>query len=323
MLTLENKFNLVRWTFILISIYYIVRVAISYIRTKGLPLILKLASIPVFFGMASFADMYWIEPYWIRIERVVIKDLELATVLAGIKMIQISDIHIGNGIGYRERQLIEKVNELKPDILFITGDFFSIATGPDAAVQLKAISGLISSLKASVGIFGVLGNYDGYLSSNPERLQAMKRAGIDILVNESRRILLPNGQVLWLAGLHETSSAQNQGDMSYVYRTLEIIPDNSPVILLNHYPDIFGKASTAGVNLVLAGHTHGGQIGLPFLIHMSNSANKSPFMRGLFYSGKTTMYVNRGIGTTNIPVRYLCSPEITVFEFVGKPERLS
>jgi len=285
-------------------------------RNNGVPLLLKLASIPLVFGMASFADMYWIEPNWIKTEWVVIKDQALASVLAGIKVLQISDIHIGNSIGYRERQLIEKVNELNPDILFITGDFFSIKYGPDAAAQLKAISHLISSLKASVGIFGILGNYDGYLSHNPARLREMKRAGIEILVNESRRILLPNGQVLWLTGLHETSGDQNKGNMISIYGALEMVPDNSPTILLNHYPDIFDKAIKAGVNLVLAGHTHGGQIGIPFLIHMSNSANKSPYMRGLFDAGKTKMYVNRGIGTTNIPVRYLCRPEITVFEVV-------
>ena len=315
MLTLEDKFNAVRWTFVLISTAYIIKVAVSYIRHKGVPILLKIASIPVVFGMASLLDMYWIEPNWIRTERVVIKDSGLAAVLAGIKVLQISDIHIGNSIGYREEQLIEKINELRPDILFITGDFFSISKGPDAALQLEAVSELIGSIKASVGIFGVLGNYDGYLANNTVRQMKMKQAGIDILANESRMIQLPNGQTLWLAGLND-SGAQATSDTKSMDQALKKVPDNSPVILLNHYPDIFAKAHKAGINLVLVGHTHGGQIGIPFLIHMSNSANKSPFMRGLFDTGKTKMYVNRGIGTTNIPVRYLCSPEITVFEVV-------
>ncbi len=315
MLTLEDKFNLVRWAFILISVAYIIRVFVSYIRTKGVPILLKLTSIPVVFGMASLLDMYWIEPNWIRTERVVIKDSALASVLAGIKVLQISDIHIGNSIGYREQQLIETVNQLKPDILFITGDFFSLQKGPDAAAQLKAISGLISSLKTSIGIFGVLGNYDGYLANNSGRMMEMKQAGIDILVNESRMMPLPNGQILWIAGLMDSSN-QDTSDTRSIGQALKMVPNNSPVILLNHYPDIFAKAYKAGVNLVLTGHTHGGQIGIPFLVHLSNSANKSPYMQGLFIAGRTKMYVNRGIGTTNIPVRYLCSPEITVCEVV-------
>jgi predicted MPP superfamily phosphohydrolase len=70
----------------------------------------------------------------------------------------------------------------------------------------------------------------------------------------------------------------------------------------------------AGVNLVLVGHTHGGQIGIPFLIEKSKSANKSSFMSGLFYTSTTKMYVNRGIGTTHIPIRFFNRPEITLLE---------
>ena len=75
--------------------------------------------------MASFADAYWIEPNWLKTEQVVIHDPELAQVLEGIKVVQISDIHLQGGIGDRKRDLLAQVNALKPDILFITGDFFS------------------------------------------------------------------------------------------------------------------------------------------------------------------------------------------------------
>ena len=144
---------MVRWSFVLISIAYIIKVAIAHIRNKGLPLLVKLAAIPVFFGMASFADMYWFEPYWIRTEKVVIKDSALASVLSGIKMIQISDIHIGNSIGYRERQLIEKVNALNPDIIFITGDFFRIFRLPMAlAGRRRLLFGLFPLLPHTLAV---------------------------------------------------------------------------------------------------------------------------------------------------------------------------
>ena len=86
-----------------------------------------------------------------------------------------------------------------------------------------------------------------------------------------------------------------------------------PIVLLAHDPDNFGEAIGAEVNLLLVGHTHGGQIGISFLIKKSNSAKKSSFMRGLFDAGKTKMYVNRGIATTHIPIRFFNRPEITVF----------
>ena len=94
------------------------------------------------------------------------------------------------------------------------------------------------------------------------------------------------------------------------------LPHKASAILLNHYPDVFGRAQMLGIPLVLAGHTHGGQIGIPFLIRMSNSANKSKYIGGLFDAGATKMYINRGLGTTGISVRLFCRPEITVLEFV-------
>lgn len=104
-------------------------------------------------------------------------------------------------------------------------------------------------------------------------------------------------------------SSQNKRANLFAFRG---IPQGTPVVLLAHDPDNFGVAIGAGVNLVLVGHTHGGQIGIPFLIGNSHSANKSSFMSGLFDTGKTKLYVNQGIGNTSIPVRFFFRPEITV-----------
>ena len=159
-----------------------------------------------------------------------IHDPELAQVLKDIKVVQISDIHLQGGqisnLSPLERDLITQVNALKPDLLFITGDFFSDKQTWELAAEVKALSELIRSFKTTTGIFGVPGNE---------------------------------------------------------------------------------------VNLLLVGHTHGGQIGISFLAEKSNSAKKSSFMRGLFDAGKTKMYVNRGIATTHIPIRFFNRPEITVF----------
>ncbi len=313
--TSEKIFYIIQYSFILLAVaVLLIRVNYS-VKKKHPSKFLNFSLVFTALGLLILLDLHIIEPNWIKVERVVINDPALAQVLAGTKVVQISDIHL-KGIGFREKQLIEKINELKPDILFITGDFFSSEQDTEAARQLKAISDLIKSFKVSVGIFGVLGNYDGYLVRYPERLKELRTAGIDILQNESRKVLLPNNKAFWLAGSFYDFYYDNA--MSFT-KAIEAVPRNAPVILLNHYPDVFEKAVHAGINLVLAGHTHGGQIGIPFLIRISNYANKSSFMSGLFVSGKTTMYVNRGIGTTNFPVRFLCRPEITVFEFSGGP----
>ncbi len=316
-LGMETKFHIVQYAFIAFAILCLMLAVYHYFKGKPFGFILKACLLFAALGAIALLDMYLIEPAWIATERVVIHDPELARVLEGVKVVQISDLHL-DGASYRQEQLVDKVNALKPDILFITGDFFTNNTRGESALQeFGEISGLIRRFKASVGIFGCLGNYDNFLMSYPERVDELRNAGIDILYNENRKILLPNKKVLWLAGSYYDSE-HDYSRSKFMY-TLVGIPPRAPVILLNHYPDVFGTVFNADVNLVLAGHTHGGQIGLPFLVHMSKTANKSNFISGLFETGKAKMYVNRGIGTTNLPVRFLCRPEITVFEFVDKP----
>jgi uncharacterized protein len=306
MITTADKLNMVVWTFSLFSVLILLLIALSWYRKKRLSLFNKAAILLVLVGMASFVDAYWIEPNWLQTEQVMIHDPELAKVLEGIKVVQISDIHLQGGIGDLERDLIAQVNALKPDLLFITGDFFSDKQKWELAAEVTALSELIRSFKTTTGIFGVAGNYDGPLN-DPAIMKEFKAAGIDILINENRAVALPNHKTLYLAGFDDSWNKRAN------LRAFNGIPPGVPVVLLAHDPDNFGEGIGAGVNLILAGHTHGGQIGISFLIEKSNSANKSSFMRGLFDRGKTKMYVNRGIATTHIPIRFFNRPEITVF----------
>lgn len=313
--TSEKIFYIIQYSFILFAVAIILIKAYYSLKKKSHGKLLNLSMVLTALGLLALMDMYLIEPNWIKIERVVINDSDLAQIMEGTKVVQISDIHLKK-IGFRERELIEKVNELKPDILFITGDFFRSVKGKDAADQYRSIYDLIKSFNVSIAIYGILGNYDDYLERYPERLTELRSAGIDILQDENRKVLLRNNKTFWLAGSFYDSYHENTRSFT---NALESIPPKAPVILLNHYPDVFEKAVNAGINLVLVGHTHGGQIGIPFLIRISTYANKSSYMSGLFGSGKTKMYVNRGIGTTVFPVRFLCRPEITVFDFRAEP----
>lgn len=307
MITTADKLSIVTWAFNLFSVLILLLIALSWYRKKRLSLFGKVAILLVLAGMASFADAYWIEPNWLKTEHVVIHDPELAKVLEGVRVVQISDIHLQGGIGNLERNLIARVNALKPDLLFITGDFFSDKQKRELAVEVSALSELIRSFKTTTGIFGVPGNYDSPLK-NPAIMKKIKAAGIDILINENRAVALPNHKTLYLAGFGYFRRKNEK------LKTFSGIPSDVPVILLAHDPDNFDEAIEAGVNLLLVGHTHGGQIGIPFLVEKSKKANKSPFMRGLFVRGRTKMYVNRGIATTHVPIRFFNRPEITVIE---------
>jgi predicted MPP superfamily phosphohydrolase len=94
---------------------------------------------------------------------------------------------------------------------------------------------------------------------------------------------------------------------------MEGIPSGEPVLLMAHSPDIYTQVVLAKINMLCVGHTHGGQVGITYLIERSDYANRSPFMSGLFHDGSTSMYVNRGIGTKTLPIRFLCRPEITSY----------
>ena len=170
MISLEQKFYYILNAFLLFALAVFIIKSYLSAKKKKSGIFLKLSLAFAALGTANVLDMFLIEPNWIKTERAVIRDPQLAQVLKGSKVVQISDIHMRE-IGFREQQLVEKVNGLKPDILFITGDFFKVEHARDGVHYFGAVSELIKSFKASVGIFGVLGNYDGYLSGNRERLK--------------------------------------------------------------------------------------------------------------------------------------------------------
>ena len=258
----------------------------------------------IFFMTALFVIyIFVVEPNWIQVTQLKVHDSQLAASLDGVKIIHITDLHLTRGIGFREKQLIKKVNELKPDIIFITGDFF------DNTDQIEPTKELIKNLRARIGIWGVPGNTDHISMSAADIVRALEPGGIRILVNQSQTVYTKVGKRFWLIGADEPVYHHDQ-----LLEALYGVPRDEPRLLLVHSPDIFDQAVKEEVNLMLVGHTHGGQIGIPFLVELSEYANRTIYMKGLFKKGKTQMYVNRGIGTKTLPIRFLCRPEIAVIQ---------
>ena len=258
----------------------------------------------VFAGLFSLGVYaFQIEPNWIEVHRLKIHDRELARILGNTRIVHITDIHMTEGIGFREKQMIRKVNALHPDLIFFTGDVI------DDLTQLKPAFELFRHLDARMGIFGVPGDTDLIVMNAHSFARELQAGGVDILNNETRPIKLPNGHILWLIGINDA----NESGAS-VKRALQGVPEGVPTIVIAPGPEVFETVSEMGNNLLLVGDTHGGQVGIPFLIQLSEYANRTPYMRGLFKKGKTKMYVNRGIGMKTIPIRFLCRPEITMIE---------
>lgn len=256
-----------------------------------------------FMAQAVYIYAFFIEPNWIQVKKITIQDPSLAHALKGIRVMQISDLHITK-IGFLETSLIEKVNALSPDIILITGDFVNSKKG------ILACWDTLSLLEAKIGIYAVPGDIDGYFIASLLDDPRWKKAGVTMLKDRAIK-LNPSGKPgneLWLIGGHREADIKRLTEKTLPYE---------PKILMLPDPDRIKEAAILEINLVLAGDTHGGQVNPPLLRGIIPFAveNRSPYVAGLFKVMNTLLYVNRGIGTHHINVRFFCRPEITVFEF--------
>lgn len=300
-----DVFERIKWSFLYFSAVGLAIIFIYYLVKRAIPLVLKMTLLVIVTGAAILADMYLIEPNWLEVKEVTVRDERLADILAGTRIVQISDIHAGRRIGFREESLVRKVNRLEPDLILITGDFISDLSGMQSAMET------VRRMQATIGKFGVPGNNDHYRLKPDGMVTEFAKTGLQLLRNENRRIPLKNGKVLNLVGVDDPVTGHAK-----IKIALTGVPSGEPVVMMAHSPSFLKTAVSAGVDLLLVGHTHGGQVGIPALVRYFRNSSPTSYISGLMCEGKTLMYVNRGIGMTNKPVRFLCRPEITVFRFV-------
>jgi predicted MPP superfamily phosphohydrolase len=227
----------------------------------------------------------------------------------GLRIVQISDIHAGS---WRSPQPFRRaralIDQLKPDVLVITGDFVNFDPK-----ELELIRADLMRLRADMGVFASLGNHDHYCSpANHSLLRSMiSNSGITLLVN-SNIPLTTHGETLYLVGTDNTGLGQNFGDLP---AALVGVEPGAPTILLAHDPTFWDKhvRNKAPIDLMLSGHTHGGQVGIHFLgMELSVAQVVYKQWAGLYRDGDQYLYVNRGLGTVGPPIRIGIPPEITV-----------
>lgn len=235
----------------------------------------------------------------------------------GFRIVQLSDIHIGPFMGVKEiLHCVQVANNLKPDLIALTGDFVTWDASTQGAV-VKALAGL----KAPFGIYGCLGNHEIYTHTEASITRLFANEGVHILRYERAAIEL-RGEKLNLIGVDfETTrhwELHRAGNVkTYLEGVERLVEPDTANILFSHNPNTFNRAADLGIDLSLAGHTHGGQVALEF-VHRNISPGRlmTPYVRGWFQRDEAQLYVNRGIGTIIVPIRIDAPPEITLFELV-------
>ncbi len=260
-------------------------------------------------GLTGAGGYYvrYVAPYNPEITRITLKPDNLPAGLSGLTFVHISDIHHSPVVSIDYIQhCVGMINDLRPDIIFITGDFIS-----QSACFIAPCAEVLGGLKSPYGIFAVPGNHDNWIDTG-ELSGELLRHGIQMLVNEHACIQV-KGDPLYIIGLDDFWTGWPRID-----RAARGIPEGAKRIVLMHNPDLFEKISPGRYDLVLAGHTHGGQVNLPFLgalVVPSRFGRK--YARGLFTLNGSTLYVNRGLGLATPAVRFMCPPEITLFSFAS------
>jgi predicted MPP superfamily phosphohydrolase len=229
----------------------------------------------------------------------------------GFRIVQVSDIHLKEFTEASFLKLVlHEVNALKPDLVALTGDYVSY--GP---IERKRSIGwayecgeLLTRIQCPLR-YAILGNHD-CIVNEAAAIDALTSHGIPVL-NNAAVPLEREGARIWLAGLADAIGGNPGPDFN------KAIPktaarDKEKVILMGHEPDIAPAAAKFNVDLMLSGHTHGGQVRIPFVPPMNLPPLGKRYVEGRFQIGPMQLYVNRGIGTVGLPFRLNCPPEITV-----------
>ncbi len=261
-------------------------------------LIVKLLTIGLLFLIFFIGyQVYMIRQQNIKIEREIIKIENLTQGFEGVRIVHISDLH-SSKFNKKEKEILTIINQLNPDFIFITGDF--VSKRPDIE-SINNFFWQVLGERYSNRIFGVWGNHDHWYKNFEMLKKKLKQSQIEILENENKKLKIGSEKdYIYLIGVDDPHT--NRDDL---LRAMQGITDKTiPQILLAHSPDIINKAKEQGIDLVLTGHNHGGQIVFPFIgpIFVPSKYGRK-YLKGLFKKNSTYLYVNRGIGTSFLPIR--------------------
>jgi hypothetical protein len=270
-----------------------------------------------FFQILIWALMVYgtlIEPFRLQVTRLEVASDKLSNPGIPLRIVQLSDLHVER-LTRRDRALPELVAGLAPDLIVLTGDFLNTSYSEDPRA-LEELMVLLAQLHAPAGIYAIWGTIEVDL---PELLRpVLEELGIVVLQDEAIEVSVA-GASLWLMG--PSCSRDLVADGAMLRNLLAAAPQGAFTLLLYHTPDLMPQALALGVDLYLAGHTHGGQWRLPgFGALLTSSTHWKRYEAGHYREGETHLYVSRGLGMEGFGTpraRFFCPPEVVEILLTG------
>lgn len=273
------------------------------------------------FLIILFSYSYFIEPNKLEVNHYTVNSPDIK----GVKIVFASDFHVKPYGQKRLEKIVQKINAENPDLVLSVGDFVSGHTS-HSTMPIEDIAKTLTKIKPKYGFYTTLGNHDGWYNSD-KITQILKENGINVLSNQNFLVNI-NGQKMYIAGIEDIITGKPD-----ILKVLNNINDTYPIILLTHSPDMFPNVPE-NIMLTLAGHTHGGQIRIPFLGAIFTASNYGKkYVKGWVQEKNNelivtdtskriqlkkkvkTLFITRGIGVSILPLRFNCPPEIVVIEF--------
>ncbi|MCP1132076.1 metallophosphoesterase [Paenibacillus polysaccharolyticus] len=244
------------------------------------------------------------EPRRLQVNHIEIKFPSFPEAFNGLRVVHFSDVHLGFHTGRRElSKLAEQIKDQEPDLICFTGDIVERQSEP-----MRECVPILASMTARYGKFAVLGNHDYRGRQQQDVIDMFREAGFTLLLNQ--HIVIERGNEKFaVVGLDDALTGEPDLD-----EAVTGLSESVWKLLLMHEPDYADYAAPHGFGLQLSGHSHGGQVRFPWFGAMTTPRGSRKYVQGLHYTSKPQMpvYVNRGFGMTQLPIRFLCRPELTV-----------
>ncbi len=269
----------------------------------------KIVPLILLFGLALGMWSTLIEPGHIKYKEYSITLKNWPAALSGYSIAFITDPHVGSPhiTLNKLREIVKKTNAIEPDLILLGGDYVIQEVIGGTPVRSSDTIAILAELHARNGVFGILGNHDRW--DNAARIQReFTEYQVPLLENDATHIRVAD-HGFWIVGISDYSEGAHD-----IAKALAPINGNDPVILLTHSPDIFPHIPS-NIALTLAGHTHGGQVYIPFIGRpIIPSRYGQRYAKGLVEEEGHQIFIGSGIGTSILPLRFMTPPEVSIIK---------